>query len=321
MHSFSELSQRFETFLQQQIFPEEPQRLYEPCRYLLEAGGKRLRPVLCLMGQELFSDLTEEAFHAATALELFHNFTLIHDDIMDEAPLRRGRPTVHTRYGQTTGILSGDVMSIYAYRQLECLKPQLLIPVFSIFNQTAVEVCEGQQWDFEFESLDEVSIDKYLKMIELKTSVLIAASLQIGALIGGAGERQARALYDFGRFMGIAFQLQDDYLDTFGKPEETGKQPGGDILASKKTILYIHYQSIVDDAKSKLLKDLFARESKDKVSVVTDLWREAGVDKAVMEMVKHYTDLAFEKLSLSGVSIEKMNNLSDLFRQLMTRKS
>lgn len=321
MHTFSEISVRFESFLKQQHFPSEPNNLYEPCRYLLDAGGKRIRPALCLMAQELFSDLKEEAFHAATALELFHNFTLIHDDIMDAAPLRRGMSTIHVKYGQTTGILSGDVMSIYAYRQMEYLKPENLIAVFSIFNQMAVQVCEGQQWDFEFESIEEVSVDQYLKMIELKTSVLIAASLQIGALIGGAMPIQAEALYDFGKYMGIAFQLQDDYLDVFGFSQQTGKQPGGDIIASKKTILYTYYQSVADYNESKILREIYMQNERDKVQQVTQIWKDSGVDVQVMEMVKGYTEKAFERLRLVGLTEDKTKELSALFLQLMTRKS
>lgn len=322
MHTFAEISGKFEKFLEQEsLFPSEPALLYEPCRYLLRAGGKRIRPALCLMGQELFSPLTEEAFRMATALELFHNFTLIHDDIMDEAPLRRGQPSVHIKYGRNTGILSGDVMCIQAYRILESLKPEHLIQLFQAFNQMAVEVCEGQQWDFEFESRDEVSVDEYLKMIELKTSVLIALSLQSGAVLGGATQQQANALYDFGRFMGIAFQLQDDYLDVFGEPELTGKQPGGDILAGKKTVLYVHYQEIVSDTERELFNKIYLGNAEDKVERVTNLWQSAGLQDLVRGKVEEYTEKAFAMLEQAGLEEEKTKELTVLFRQLMNRKS
>lgn len=322
MHTFTEISGRFEKFLEKEsLFPSEPVLLYEPCRYLLQAGGKRIRPALCLMGQELFSPLTDEAFQMAAALELFHNFTLIHDDIMDEAPLRRGRPAVHIKYGRNAGILSGDVMCIQAYRLLESLSPEHYAQLFPAFNQMAIKVCEGQQWDFEFESKDEVSIDEYLKMIELKTSVLIAHSLQSGAVLGGATASQTRALYDFGRFMGIAFQLQDDYLDVFGAPELTGKQPGGDILAGKKSILYVHYHELINDTERKKFNQIYLGNEAEKVKRVTDLWRAAGLQELVRRKVEAYTDKAFAMLQETGLEEEKTKELTVLFRQLMNRKS
>lgn len=236
MQSFELLSQKFALHFEKPHFPAEPASLYQPNEYFLKLGGKRVRPVLCLMGNELFDDIREDAWDVAAAIELFHNFTLIHDDIMDKAPLRRGMETVHTRYGENTALLAGDVMLVKAYEYISRIDNSYLHAVIQLFNQTAREVCEGQQWDMDFEKREMVKLDEYLRMIELKTSVLLAASLKMGAILGGAGERNQNLLYEFGRKLGIAFQVQDDYLDAFGDPQKFGKQVGGDILANKKNI-------------------------------------------------------------------------------------
>lgn len=323
MHSFAEAASLFEKHLGEiQLFDKEPNNLYEPCRYLLEAGGKRVRPALCLMSHELFSEWEDDGFNAAVALELFHNFTLIHDDIMDKAPLRRNQQTVHTKYGITTGILSGDVMNIYAYQQLSKINSNALKQILPLFNQTAIEVCEGQQWDFEFELKDEITLSEYLKMIELKTSVLIAVSLYIGAIIGGANEKEASALYAFGKNLGIAFQLKDDYLDVFGEQGLIGKQLGGDIVARKKTILYVQYMALAGNNDSlPKLKDIFTEERPDLVKRVTDLFREVEVDKAVLNRVGQYSNEALGFLDALELSDKKTEPLRDLFLQLMHRKS
>lgn len=322
MHTSSETASLFNQFFKEKvIFPDSPASLYEPCEYLLHSGGKRIRPVVCLMAQELFSDLTEDCFHAAAALELFHNFTLIHDDIMDKAPLRRGTPTVPAKYGQTTAILSGDVMNIYAYRQLEYLSADNLFKILPVFNKMGIEICEGQQLDTESELSDDVELRKYMMMIELKTAVLLASSMKIGAILGGANEQQAAALYDFGKNIGIAFQLQDDYLDAFGLPEETGKQPGGDILANKKTFPYIHYHSIVNDIQSGNLDKLFLQKNNESVQEIIQIWRDAAVDKEMNQQVATYTQSAFEKIKSLDIDPAKSENLVNLFKQLMNRKT
>ena len=239
MHSFTDLVPAFEErFTASLPFSQFPATLYEPCRYFLQLGGKRLRPVMCLMGNELFAEISEDAWHGAFGIELFHNFTLIHDDIMDKAPLRRGKPTLHTKYDMTAGILCGDVMNIYAYDEIAKIKTALPL-VLRAFNKTAMEVCEGQQLDMDFERRNDVHIGEYLHMISLKTSVLLACSLKIGALVSGAMGDNANKLYAFGANLGVAFQLQDDYLDAFGKTELLGKQNGGDIIANKKTFLHL----------------------------------------------------------------------------------
>lgn len=322
MHSFPDIAQLFEAFLNKQVlFNREPANLYKPCQYLLSAGGKRIRPALCLMSHELFAPLKDSAYHAALALELFHNFTLMHDDIMDEAPLRRGQATVHTKFGLTAGILSGDVMNVYAYQQLGFVDDKYMAKVLSVFNQTAIEVCEGQQWDFDFESKDKVTVDSYLKMIELKTSVLLAASMKIGAIIAGASDNQSAAMYDFGKYLGLAFQIQDDYLDVFGSEELIGKQIGGDILARKKTILYTYFQGIANFTETKLLDDLYRKKTDDLVVRVTTLFQDAGVDEAVRKMILQYTDLAFDALKSLNLPEEKTAILKDLFLQLLHRTS
>src|SRR6188474_1925832 len=218
MQSFETLSKQFAEKFDTRHFPEQPASLYEPNEYFLRLGGKRVRPVLCLMGNELFDEIIPDAWHAATAVELFHNFSLIHDDIMDKAPLRRGFQTVHTKFGESTALLSGDVMLVMAYEYINKIKIEYLRKVISIFNNAAREVCEGQQMDMDFAKIDAVrekenlQIDEYIKMIGLKTSVLLAASLQLGAVLGGAGLANQQHLYEFGKNLGIAFQVQDDYL-------------------------------------------------------------------------------------------------------------
>src|SRR5687767_1090541 len=229
MQSFELLSQKFSLHFERNHFPAEPASLYAPNEYFLTMGGKRIRPVLCLMGNELFDEIIPAAWHVATAIELFHNFTLIHDDIMDKAPLRRGMETVHVKYGDSTALLAGDVMLVTAYDYLNRINSDMMHPILRIFNDTAKRVCEGQQTDMDYEQRELVDLSDYLNMIEKKTSVLLAASLKMGAILGGAGQRNQDLLYEFGKKLGIAFQVQDDYLDAFGDPDKFGKQVGGDI--------------------------------------------------------------------------------------------
>ena len=260
MQSFELLSQKFALHFDKRHFPEQPSSLYDPNEYFLKLGGKRIRPVLCLMGNELFDDIKEDAWFLGTAIELFHNFTLIHDDIMDKAPLRRGMETVHSKYGDSTALLAGDVMLVTAYEELNKIGVEHLKPILTLFNRTAKEVCEGQQLDMDFEKMDNVNMEAYINMITLKTSVALAASLQTGAILGGAGERNQHLLYDFGKKLGIAFQVQDDYLDAFGDPDKFGKQVGGDILSNKKTFLLLHALETASTLQQKELKDLLLVE-------------------------------------------------------------
>jgi geranylgeranyl diphosphate synthase type II len=321
LYTFTELVSRFEEHLAKaEAFSGSPDTLYEPCRYLIGLGGKRIRPVLCLMGAELFGGLNTDAFHAATAIELFHNFTLVHDDIMDKAPLRRGQPTIHARNGLTAGILCGDVMCIEAYTHIGAIEAHLQ-EVLQLFNRTAIEVCEGQQLDMDYEQRSDVSVDEYIRMIELKTSVLLAASLKIGALIGGATEGAANKLYNFGRALGIAFQLQDDYLDAFGEPEKLGKQAGGDILADKKTYLHLKAMEGLGQDDMKTLIEWHGKTGGDKVAAVLELFRKSGADQQCRDAVAHYSDMAFAALDDVAVLSKRKQPLHELATMLLDRQS
>lgn len=321
MHSFPDISQLFETHLKSALpFPQHQENLYEPCRYLLNAGGKRIRPALCLMAAELFNGINPDVYNAAMAVELFHNFTLIHDDIMDKAPLRRGKPTVHAKYGLTTGILSGDIMGIFSYQCLGAVSPAFLPEIFSIFNKTAIEVCEGQQWDMDFENQTDVSIDEYLKMIELKTSVLLAASLKMGAVLAGATPEDAQNLYEFGKNMGIAFQLQDDYLDTFGTEEKIGKKPGGDIRANKKTFLMLKTRELAPVDLIKEMDGVMALEEDSKVSAVRNIYQQLNIEAHSKDIINEYSNRSFNYLEKINMPADKKQQLKELAEWLLNRQ-
>ena len=320
MQSFEQLLGQFAQYFNRRHFPSEPATLYDPNEYFLSIGGKRIRPVLCLMGNELFEDISTDAWHVGTAIELFHNFTLIHDDIMDQAPLRRGKETVHHKYGENTAILAGDVMLVTAYEELNKIDIGHLRPILTLFNKTAREVCEGQQMDMDFEKMEMVSLDAYLRMIELKTSVALAASLQTGAILGGAGERNQHLLYDFGRTLGIAFQIQDDYLDAFGDPGKFGKQVGGDILANKKTFLLIH---ALETATGNLKKELdiqLAGNAPDKVEKVQQIFHDCKVGDWALELKNKYLDEAFLHLEDIAVLAKRKEPLRELAHFLVKRE-
>jgi geranylgeranyl diphosphate synthase, type II len=320
MQSFELLSQKFAIHFDKRHFPEEPASLYDPNEYFLKLGGKRIRPVLCLMGNELFDEIKTDAWNMGTAIELFHNFTLIHDDIMDKAPLRRGMETVHTKYGGSTALLAGDVMLVTAYEELNKIKIEYLQSILFLFNKTAKEVCEGQQMDMDFEKMREVSLDAYLKMIELKTSVALAASLQTGAILGGAGERNQHLLYDFGKKLGIAFQVQDDYLDAFGDPQKFGKQVGGDILANKKTFLLLHAFEEASPAQQKELSELLNSNGTDKVEKVLAIYRDCKVDEWAMQLQNKYLDEALVHLDDIAVLSKRKEPLKELAHFLIKRE-
>lgn len=318
MHQFEELQLQFDKHFSRRHFPEQPASLYDPSEYFLGLGGKRIRPVLCLMGNELFDDISADAFHVASAVELFHNFTLIHDDIMDQAPLRRGKPTVHALYGEPTALLSGDVMLVVAYEELNKINHHTR-EIMALFNRTAKEVCEGQQLDMDFEKMEDISLDQYLHMISLKTSVLLAASLQMGAILGGAGEGNQHELYEFGRKLGIAFQVQDDYLDAFGDPEKFGKQVGGDILANKKTFLMIHALETASEEHRKSLRGLMLDNPPDKVDRVLDIFRASGIEQWAMELKDQYLNAAFDHLEEIAVLSKRKEPLKRLAHYLVQR--
>ncbi|HEX2609123.1 MAG TPA: polyprenyl synthetase family protein [Flavisolibacter sp.] len=321
MQTFESLSKQFADSFHKDHFPQEPASLYEPNRYFLSLGGKRVRPVLCLLANELFDEIRPDAWHVAAAIELFHNFTLIHDDIMDKAPLRRGMATVHEKFGSSTALLAGDVMLVAAYEQLNKISGKYLFSILNLFNQTAREVCEGQQLDMDYEGQEAVSQDAYLHMISLKTSVLLAASLKMGAILGGAGERNQNLIYEFGRKLGLAFQVQDDYLDAFGDPEKFGKQVGGDILANKKTFLLIHaLETATDDQKGRLYELLKTNEA-DKVSQVLAIFRSCGVDAWAQALKEKYLQEALQHLEDIAVLSGRKKPLQDLALFLIDREN
>ncbi|MBC7904245.1 MAG: polyprenyl synthetase family protein [Gemmatimonadaceae bacterium] len=319
MYSFEELALQFKEKFEVPHFPAHPASLYEPNNYFLTLGGKRIRPVLCLMGNELFEEINPDAFHVAAAIELFHNFTLIHDDIMDKAPLRRGMQTVHEKYGSSTALLAGDVMLVAAYDYLNKINNSYSRKIIHHFNKTAREVCEGQQLDMDFEKKDNVHLDEYLKMIELKTSVLLASSLKMGAILGGAGLGNQQLIYEFGKNLGIAFQVQDDYLDAFGDPEKFGKQKGGDIIANKKTFLLIHALEAGNSTQQSHLKELLNSNNPDKVEKVVRLFQETAVDKWAVDLKEKYMASAMQNLEDIAVISSRKQPLSTLANYLMTR--
>jgi geranylgeranyl diphosphate synthase, type II len=318
MQSFKDLALQFEQHFSSRHFPEHPSSLYDPAEYILGLGGKRIRPVLCLMGNELFDDIKEDAFHVASAIELFHNFSLIHDDIMDKAPLRRGKPTVHALHGESTALLAGDVMLVVSYEELIKVHHHTK-KIIQLFNKTAKEVCEGQQLDMDFEKIEELKLEDYLKMISLKTSVLLASSLQLGAILGGATEGNQQHLYEFGRKLGIAFQIQDDYLDAFGDPKKFGKQVGGDILANKKTFLMIHALEEADNSDKKKLKELLHSNPPDKVEQVLSIFKNCGVDAWANELKDMYLANAFNHLEDIAVTSSRKKPLLELAHYLIER--
>lgn len=321
MHSFIELSKIFEEKFNTRHFPTHTETLYDPAQYILQLGGKRVRPVCVLMGNELFGDIIPDAYHAATAIELFHNFSLIHDDIMDRAPIRRGMETVHQKYGESTALLAGDVMFVRAYEYLNKLGVNNLQKVLHLFNETAAAVCEGQQLDMDFEKRTTVSLDEYVAMITLKTSVLLAASLQLGAILGGTGEGNQHHLYEFGKNLGIAFQVQDDYLDVFGNPEKFGKQVGGDILSNKKTFLLIHTMETAAPKQLQALQQLMLENAPDKVEKVTQLFKECKVDDWAKALKDKYLQTALQHLEDTAVTSARKKPLMELADYLIQREN
>lgn len=326
MEIIARYRQMFESHLQANQPNRKPESLYEPVKYILDLGGKRLRPVFVLMGCGAWSDKPQKALNAAMAVELFHNFTLLHDDIMDEAGLRRGKPTVNKKYGINAGILSGDVMMIMAYQQiLDIGDPSLIKPLLDIFNKMAFEVCEGQQMDMDFEKLSNVSITEYLEMITLKTSVLIGAAIRMGALIGGADTTDQDHIYEFGKNYGLAFQLQDDVLDTFGDPGQVGKKIGGDILRNKKTYLYLKSLELAGEKQRNNLVDLYSGKmilpDDEKIDTVTTIFRSVNVLEYSRQLIEAYRDLAVSHLYATKMPEKGKEVFKDLTDQLIFRNN
>jgi geranylgeranyl diphosphate synthase type II len=320
MNSFTELLKKFEDYFNVRHFPASPATLYDPAQYILGIGGKRVRPVCVLMGNELFDEIHQDAYYAAASVELFHNFTLIHDDIMDKAPLRRGMETVHKKYGEATALLAGDATFVQAYIYLSKMQPDALQKVLPLFNRTALEVCEGQQLDMDFEKKETVSMDEYVAMITLKTSVLLAACLKLGAIIGGASLGNQDHLYEFGKNLGIAFQIQDDYLDAFGDPAKFGKQVGGDILANKKTFLMIHALETASSSDKDKLQSLLQSNPTDKVEQVLAIFKNAGVDSWALQLKNEYFERSLKHLEAIAVMSKRKEPLLQLAQFLIQRE-
>jgi geranylgeranyl diphosphate synthase, type II len=321
MMRFQELSQEFTSYFNKKHFPERPESLYGAAHYMLEDGGKRIRPVLCLLGNELFGPIKADTWKIAVALELFHNFTLIHDDIMDKAPLRRGRSTVHAKYDESTALLAGDVMLLQAYDYLNETDPGYAQTLIRLLNTTGREVCEGQQLDMDFEKNASISISEYLHMIELKTAVLLAGSLQMGSIAGGAGQTDQQLIYDFGRNLGLAFQVQDDWLDAFGDPSTFGKLQGGDIMANKKTFLLVKALESASPENKQELEELLIYSGPDKVERMTFIYQESGVSQAAQEAKNYYMEKAYQSLERISVPAERKNALKELAVYLLEREA
>lgn len=324
MEILEKYSDIFQDYLEQHSLDREPNDLYEPIRYILSLGGKKVRPVLALMICDALGTDFKKAIPAALAIEYFHNFSLIHDDIMDNAPIRRGKQTVHEKWDVNTGILSGDAMLILAYQFFETYEPKVFLGLAKLFSKTAIQVCEGQQYDMDFETRDEeVGIDDYLHMIDYKTAVLLGAAMQMGAMVANASESNQESAYDFGRNLGIAFQLQDDYLDAFGNSLTFGKQIGGDIIANKKTILYIKAMELGTQSEKEELEHLFSiypSDPYDKISTIKELFVATGAVDATRLEIKKYSLQADKSLTLLEIASEKKSLLQNFAKELMERK-
>jgi len=312
----------FIKYLEEYTVYREPKGLYEPITYILNLGGKRLRPVLTLMTADIFNIDYNKALDAALSIEVFHNFSLVHDDIMDDAPLRRGKTTVHEKWNINTGILSGDAMLIMAYQLFENYEPQVFQALAQLFSKTALQVCEGQQYDVDFETRSDVTIPEYLNMIEYKTAVLVATAMKMGAIVAHASVEDQEGVYQFGRYLGIAFQLQDDYLDAFGTPETFGKQIGGDIIENKKTFLYLKALEHASKEDKILLEDLFSKNLDDntnKIEVVKQLFTSTGATTLTKQEIEHYTNKAFQVLDTLNIPSNKKDMLKLFGENLMRR--
>lgn len=300
----------------------QPNELYEPINYILSLGGKRIRPALAIMACNLYTDSVQSAIKPAAAIEVFHNFTLVHDDIMDNAILRRNKTTVHTKWNNNVAILSGDAMQILAYSLVcECDKA-IMKPLLDVFNSTALEVCEGQQYDMNFSTIENVSIKEYMRMIELKTSVLIAASLKIGAICGKANETESQTLYEFGRYLGLAFQIQDDYLDVYADSNIFGKTLGGDITENKKTFLLVKAMELANEKQAICLKQLIQgnyTEPSDKINRVKKIFEELNIPQITHNQITEYANKAFAYLDLVKVSDDRKIFLREVAKDLMER--
>ncbi len=322
MHTIEAYRSFFLDRIKEETLNRDPDNLYAPIRYIMNLGGKRLRPVLTLLTAEIFGASYKEALSAAVAIEVFHNFSLVHDDIMDAAPVRRGQPTVHEKWNTTTAILSGDAMLILAYQYFEDYEPKVFLALAKLFSRTALQVCEGQQWDIDFENSEKVLLKDYIKMIEYKTAVLVAAAMEMGAIIANASKKDCAAIYNFGLNLGIAFQIQDDYLDAFGNPENFGKQIGGDIIENKKTYLYLKALEFGSESETAEIKEFFTAKNHgnhDKIDAVKSLFLSSGAADQALKGIEEYTQKAFEVLETINIDADKKNILHHFGKNLMKR--
>jgi len=316
------LQNQFNVALEMLELPSEPKLLYEPVSYTLSNGGKRMRPLLVLMGCKVFKEDISQAIHPAIGIEVFHNFTLLHDDIMDNAPIRRGKPAVHTKWNNNIAILSGDAMMILAYQELCKTDSSVLSQVLEVFNKIALEVCEGQQLDMDFETSENVSIADYVNMIRLKTAVVLGGGLKVGAIIGKADAEQANSLYQFGLNTGIAFQLQDDILDIYGESQKVGKQKGGDIISSKKTFLLLKALELAEGEQAKDLRKWLKSDAEtEKVNAVTEIYDQLGIRKLAEERMWQYYDEGISNLNEVRGNDVWIEMLRDFSHNLMHRES
>ncbi|HET8886337.1 MAG TPA: polyprenyl synthetase family protein [Salinimicrobium sp.] len=323
MYELHIYQESFDQYLKDKVTSKEPRNLYEPISYILNLGGKRLRPVLLLLVADLFSGKYKNALDAALAVEVFHNFSLVHDDIMDAAPLRRGEATVHEKWDVNTAILSGDAMLINAYRLFENYPDAVFKELATLFSTTAIQVCEGQQYDIDFATMEDVSIAQYIHMIEYKTAVLVGASLQMGAIIAESSVECKTAIYEFGKLLGTAFQIQDDYLDVFGDPIDFGKQVGGDIIENKKTYLYLKALEQADEKNKQQLLHLYSInpvDAKGKIDTVKSLFLQSKADEATKNAIQEYTEKAFSVLEKMDLSEAKKEPLRRFGENLMNRQ-
>ena len=323
MLQIQQYREEFEKYLNAYTPPRTPHNLYNPVSYFLALEGKRIRPILTLLSCDLFNGNYKDSLDAALAVEVFHNFSLVHDDIMDKAPLRRGNQTVHQKWDLSTAILSGDVMLILAYQLFENYNENTFVALAKLFSKTAVEVCEGQQLDIDFSKLNDINSAKYLSMIELKTAVLIGASMKMGAIVAKASDNEQENIYEFGKNLGIAFQIQDDFLDTFGDEKKFGKVIGGDIIENKKTLLYVKSMEIFTEEDKTELTELYSSshfdESK-KIEAVKELFLKYNIPSIIENEINHYTQLAFKKLDNLSIGDHKKDFLFDFGNSLMKRK-
>lgn len=321
--SAEQLLDKVNAYLATMSYVREPKGLYAPIEYVLSLGGKRIRPVLMLLSYQLYKEQVDDILPQAAGLETYHNYTLLHDDLMDHADMRRNKPTVHKVWDENTAILSGDAMLVLAYRLMGDCPDRYLKQVMDVFGQTALEICEGQQWDMEFETRNDVTVAEYIEMIRLKTSVLLSAALKIGALMGGASEADARKLYDFGIKMGLAFQLQDDYLDVYGDPAVFGKNIGGDILCNKKTFMLINALALADGQQRTELERWIAGTGfcpEEKIKAVTELYNKIGIGRICEEKIEAYYAEGLALLDEVAAPSEKKEELRTFVCRLMNRK-